>query len=514
MFTIQRIVRIQQLMAIYVLLLEISPSVVQPFSPFPSCQRQRHASFSHQLHSTVAFSSSSSSYNHTEESSPAPVYISIGPPCSGKTEALRHMLLQDGYDPDLVFGEKQEIQVSSDSAYYRIPLEGFLFPNSTYLKGVSEEVLIGSTTVQERLLDPTFEASDEELRLVLLRVAGRISEEEFQHGIWEVGTNSGSLHNIGRNQFYQEYLPVAVEQVVVQAVSEVICRMEFMQQDENETMEELPYKEDATNSGKRNVAKCNYKSNTTTATQQPHLLSARALISTPHVDLFVPQRVMNHIPQASRQLLDYVKNPENRQIPIFWSNTNSRPKEYVAALEAAEQSERPVRFCAWKVQWEVTPTELLRRNVARFRQTGRYIPAGAVHATQGRVERLVSGAKSLVSQNLEKSQEGYDLETAFCELAGFRRDVLTGLVTQVGPPQKHRHYGSKRYNNNNSKRRRTYYSGTDSNSKKKTSTTKQSNSVQQEARAKRRQEREIQRQKREDLRSYIQKTIGSRKGQS
>jgi hypothetical protein len=69
--------------------------------------------------------------------------------------------------------------------------------------------------------------------------------------------------------------------------------------------------------------------------------------------------------------------------------------EYGSALAAAQAARRPVRFVAWGTRHlpRVSRGELLRRNVERFRCTGRYIPSGAVGAALGRVERLIQVAQ-------------------------------------------------------------------------------------------------------------------------
>mmetsp|Transcript_3387 Transcript_3387/g.5137 ORF Transcript_3387/g.5137 Transcript_3387/m.5137 type:complete len:526 (+) Transcript_3387:75-1652(+) len=470
----------------------------QLYSCFAAKQQQQQQQQQQQLDTITTTNNAAlspsllSSHTSAAATTAAPVYITIGPPCSGKTEALRQLLLQDGYDPDLVFSDK-EVQLSRN-AYHRISLEGFLFPNSTYLErnGIGKEILVGSTTVQDRLMDPTFERSDQELRHVLLRVAGRISEDEFQQRAKELG---GDANNFRRNAVYED-LCTAVEQVVVQAVSEVICQMQFLEEEENQKQDaDLPYtdKNDTTSEQKLDYSSIN--------ATQAHLLSARALIQTPYVEIFVPQHVLSSIPQAEKQLSELLETDDDTDnddsnSPAFWSNTNSRPKEYVAALEAAQAAGRPVQFCAWTVQWEVDRVELLRRNVARFRKSGRYIPAGAVSAALGRVIRLVKCAQQLCQETARGSKSQlYDYNAAFCELAGFRRDPETGLVTKIGPPLDLKPQPQQRY------RRRTPYKRPDVNKEHRRS----------DVQRQKRQRKEIQRQKRHDLRSYIQKTIVERK---
>jgi hypothetical protein len=84
--------------------------------------------------------------------------------------------------------------------------------------------------------------------------------------------------------------------------------------------------------------------------------------------------------------------------------------------------------------------------VARFRNSGRYIPAGAVGAALGRVDKLLNEAqveaKILAKDDayinepeiLPGDRENQLMDAAFASLAGFRR-IEGGFVVKVGEPK-------------------------------------------------------------------------------
>jgi putative endonuclease len=370
---------------------------------------------------------------------PAPLLITIGPPCCGKTEALRSYLLSEGYDPDDVFSK--DVALDDNSAvYHRIPLAAFLFPSTRLDPDIGAQLLQSGSTVQDRLLDPSYDSTDEEIRNIMLRIAGRITPQEFAERTREQALQAGDTVKFFKKRriAVAEDLIGAVEQVVVQAVSEVICHMQ-LKRDAQAGDDELPYDEE------------NEKDPATTLdlskmnATQAHLLSARALIQTPHVDLFVPQAIFHGgIERAEEILYELLQSSVDK--PVSWGNTNTRPTEYAAALSAAEKAGRPVKFVAWGTNRlpRVSRQELLRRNVARFRKIGRCIPAGAVGAALGRVETLVKeaqhqaeklfGDKACPPELQPVEWENHKMDVAFATLAGFRMEE-GGYVVEVDEPK-------------------------------------------------------------------------------
>eukprot|EP00577_Skeletonema_sp_RCC1716_P007473 CAMPEP_0113387216 /NCGR_PEP_ID=MMETSP0013_2-20120614/8418_1 /TAXON_ID=2843 ORGANISM="Skeletonema costatum, Strain 1716" /NCGR_SAMPLE_ID=MMETSP0013_2 /ASSEMBLY_ACC=CAM_ASM_000158 /LENGTH=593 /DNA_ID=CAMNT_0000270097 /DNA_START=156 /DNA_END=1938 /DNA_ORIENTATION=+ /assembly_acc=CAM_ASM_000158 len=99
--------------------------------------------------------------------------------------------------------------------------------------------------------------------------------------------------------------------------------------------------------------------------------------------------------------------------PLSWGNTNTRPREMITALDAAEKSQRPVHFIiyggleacdqirdhSFQVDDDLTlclpkssRLTLLKRNIGRFVETGRYIPCSAIADAMERVNSMVASA--------------------------------------------------------------------------------------------------------------------------
>lgn len=393
------------------------------------------------------------SINHLD-SKAAPLYITVGPPCAGKTEALRLQLEQDGYDADALLSQDVALDEQLD-VYKRVPLAGFIFPSSRLDPELGDTLLPSGVTLKERLLDPSppLDKTDGELRNIILRVAGRITDREFADRTRQQALQAGDTVQFFRNRRIQvaEDLIHAVEHVSVQAVGEVLFHMQLHQEQHAHDEQELPYDEDEEQ--KVNLSALNATS--------AHLLSARALIRTPFVELFVPHAIFRGgIDQAEEELQRLLDNVPFTH-PVSWGNTNTRPLEYVAALKAAQRAGRPVHFVAWGKTTHmprVPRRELLRRTVSKFRLTGRYVPAGAVGAALGRVERLIKEAEKEASDLLaggdgiassdrlanassqgklkQATQEENHkmMNAAFASLAGFSMDK-DGYVTQIGDPR-------------------------------------------------------------------------------
>ena len=417
----------------------------------------------------------------------APLYITIGPPCGGKSDAITRQARRDGYvlpendhHCDGNIGEENvvELQEQADGLYQRVPLAAFLFPNSTkYLdsKLGDETVLQSGMTVRERLLYPSpppLDETDLELRHVILRVAGRMTAEDFAERIRQqqlsMVSSNCPLYIRRRREKIADDLVRAVEAVSVQAVGEVLMHVHLAESNGRnatsqarpgvvlspfaEDGEDLPYSDSNDSHDEPVEHSKNDGEYIMEPTASAHLLSAKSLIRTPHVDIFVANALFGGgISQAERRLEQLLGNKDQfADHPISWGNTNTRISEYVPALKAAEIAGRPVQFVVWggDMMPKVSRTELLRRNVEKFRRTGRYVPAGAIGAALGRVEKLLREARK-ESKRIQASQDsGLDesvlLGSALASLAGFRMDN-DGCVVQIGEP---RRFGRKEKGSN------------------------------------------------------------------
>jgi hypothetical protein len=103
---------------------------------------------------------------------------------------------------------------------------------------------------------------------------------------------------------------------------------------------------------------------------------------------------------------------------LAWGNTNTRPREYKEALAVAAKTSRPVYFLVYadNNQCEggvflpkVGLQELMRRNLSRLLQTGKYVPCRAMVEANDRVSNLVQSAQhnlpSPTFSKLELDQE-------------------------------------------------------------------------------------------------------------
>jgi hypothetical protein len=108
----------------------------------------------------------------------------------------------------------------------------------------------------------------------------------------------------------------------------------------------------------------------------------------------------------------------NSSTSLAWGNTNTRPREYKEALAAAAKTSRPVYFLVYADSLceggiflpKVGLQELMRRNLSRFLQTGKYVPFRAMVEANDRVSNLVESAqRNLRSPTFSKLQLDQEL---------------------------------------------------------------------------------------------------------
>ena len=181
-----------------------------------------------------------------QASIPAPVYITVGPPCAGKTAALVACLERDGYDPTKVLSSKEVALDEQSDVYVRVPLAGFLFPQTRLDTSIGSTTIdakhnndtkLGDfilkstgTTLRDRLLDPptvNLANTDTELRNVILRVAGRTTPQEFANRTRAHALAAGDTSRYYKKRRMQvaNDLIDGVEQAAARAVGEVLFQM-------------------------------------------------------------------------------------------------------------------------------------------------------------------------------------------------------------------------------------------------------------------------------------------------
>ena len=378
---------------------------------------------------------------------------------------------------------RKQVSLGADGGllYHRIPIAAFLYPTSHLTPDIGNTILYDDITVRDRLLGLVATAgtgtgtaqtshrsqrqqkkrttmlqneqrTDLELRTIVLRLSGRITSEQFATQLRLLVYDAGDTVEYfkqRRIQIYQDLL-AAVEEVAIEAIGEVLVQLDQQEQEQTQAQqaqeipkeeqgddgeEELPYISggiDTTTSTLEELESLlSPTSSSSSASSSAHLLSARALIKTPYVEVYVKQAIFEKgggIDRAEKELISLTttgkeqeeeaqdknedkdqtknngnnKNKNNKNKPIAWKQTNTRPMEYIPALEAAERSNRPVKFIWWGMEiLEILPEEkdmvntttstvtngvvdimprvsrkeLLKRNIRNFRNTGRYIPA-------------------------------------------------------------------------------------------------------------------------------------------
>jgi len=112
-------------------------------------------------------------------------------------------------------------------------------------------------------------------------------------------------------------------------------------------------------------------------------------------------------------------NRTTKSSAIAWGNTNSKPSDYIAILEAAERSARPVYFIPFiqKERFKIKNglclpwipfQQLINRNVKRLYNDGRYVPIRSILEHCSRVERLMTSVEDEVKKLKMKSNESID----------------------------------------------------------------------------------------------------------
>eukprot|EP00985_Skeletonema_marinoi_P005814 scaffold2523_cov115-Skeletonema_marinoi.AAC.3 len=178
--------------------------------------------------------------------------------------------------------------------------------------------------------------------------------------------------------------------------------------------------------------------------------------------------------------------------PLSWGNTNTRPREMITALDAAEKSQRPVHFIiyggleacdkirdhSFQVDDDLTlclpkssRLTLLKRNIGRFVETGRYIPCSAIADAMERVNSMVASAVAeankeeiMSSSCCDRSNDAkFRLDYELAKLAGYSLHE-NRTVSCLSPSDNRGNYASGGRGNNGGGGGRGRYNGGQHNS--------------------------------------------------
>ena len=160
------------------------------------------------------------------------------------------------------------------------------------------------------------------------------------------------------------------------------------------------------------------------------------------------------------------------QTPVAWGNTNAKPRDYVVALECAVAQGRPVYFVKETTFWDaeespetshtfgdkakkrdseeeiikkrfsneiaiprmqrVPITTLWRRNLQRLSKTGKYIPASVIELCRQNVDQMLDQAYKLATTNRVAKKSSKDFRNNEEELEQFELAVDQALVSMAG----------------------------------------------------------------------------------
>ena len=470
--------------------------------------------------STTAVESCSST-NATTPSNKGTIYITIGPQCAGKTTILKRIFGQsfDKNEEDIVSSagksirkEEGGVDITIDDqklVYIPVAASYFLYNNTSSntnnnnnnSSNASSFPSLNSTvygkTIRERINDP----SNVELALLTQRLGGTLTAQEFASRIQQQqGKDNGrSIGSSNLQTTVQEDLIHAVEHVLQLHDSKCGGANNEASSDPSPL---LPEKIDLfiveSIFQPRPMKLIQISSNKPTRLESSLSLSSSETVSA--------------LDQSLHQLKSYATdhNVHSSTAPLSSGNTNTRPREFQNALEAAKVSGRPVEFIVFggneacemicqhvsRREYRKMPHEhneedddvdakdstkdspallclpkvdrrtLFIRNINRFIQTGRYIPTQAIDDAMVRVESMLANAvaeanKRVSNEECAKTTSMDDakflLDSELAKLAGYR--LNTSRTVSGGNANNNnnggRRYDSSRGNNN----RNNYQSG-------------------------------------------------------
>jgi hypothetical protein len=340
----------------------------------------------------------------------APLYITIGPPCSGKTTWIKQ---QKDAIIDITLDDQTGV-------YHAVPTHWFLDASadqesesliatenshlSLHEKGI--DTMVHGKSLRDRIWAP----DQSELRALLARLGNRISKAEYE----------AALMTSTRNP--------AVRQALVEVTEEVLVQLPVPNSlDTNSTNDvpltiQLPPTVDVY--VRETLFRSNREDNLTAIERAERLLWDTAQGVLP-----------SEMPAASD-----TERTQGASQPMSWGNTNTQPSDYKTALTVAARSRRPVYFVVYRdPEMSVMPpsskgvglkdstrspigdvngggmsdgendsifdlrssgfVELLRRSLHRLLHTGRYVPATVVWDMRSRTESVIQcGIREALNQ--------------------------------------------------------------------------------------------------------------------
>lgn len=364
----------------------------------------------------------------------APIYIPIGPPCAGKTTTLSRILVPANVTASNQLSNNHHLSAAGrtagrdisiddqDGVYMQIPTRLFLVddPKSPRPNGADGTLLnqtVHGKSIYNRLYS---DGANDELRVVLRRLAGKITKEEFreavmrQMGCWN-STNEAESSD-SNNESEQPGRLVGRHGGPLQIPASTVA--------------------------KYLIAAVEHYAESETLTSSGHLRDANHPIlgRDGYTDLFVLEAIFRstnvieggrsrtrpsglNLALSKMERLACNSSALPPDVPLAWGNTNTRPREYTSGLEVAQKSGRPIVFVPHvnptvvSVQGEGGPgssseflyhvelDELYLRSIKRLIYTGRYVPATAIKDAAFRCDSLMLSAKAEMCRMFPTTQD-------------------------------------------------------------------------------------------------------------
>jgi len=296
-----------------------------------------------------------------------PLYITIGPPCAGKTTLL-HRLEERLKTPlqDVTLDDQQDV-------YVEVPVKYFLLNAPQEDKNdIFLQKRIQYKTLASRIYD---NATNGELRAILQRIDGRLSPDEFESTIQTLYAQHANSTASNNTDYFRDMATLVLNTV------HAICQ---------------------------------------TASEENSPISLPS-----HIQLFCVESLFRPHPntnktgvESAHDLLWEYGKLNATTTALAWGNTNTRPREYREALDVATVTKRPVYFIVYAqdntnnilttsgvCMPHVGLQELMRRNVMRMLSSGKFVPGRALVESHDRIATFMETALDNLQRRFPDKQE-------------------------------------------------------------------------------------------------------------
>lgn len=377
-----------------------------------------------------------------QKNNKAPIYVTIGPQCAGKTSFLKLLI----NSTESAVGENHQHEepvhdISIDDeigVYLSIPKKLFLVDSSVDTASYDHILFtrFHNKTISERIYDD----SNKEQRIVLQRLCNVLSADEFSNRILSFEIDARVNQNwrkLSHNDGLQDY-----RHVIIELVEKAVEQHGFLGIDNVDLF----------------VVESIFRSRDQ---ENPSLYSEQSNCANTICPASITARSLSGL-SAATEKLKYLSFHKNGTVPLAWGNTNTKSSDYLPALEAAERSGRPVYFIPYMSSNEnliqymdglVLPNvgivTLLERNIQRLIASGRYIPSKAIIDASVRVnqmiERVIDDLKNTKPSSKSFSQLEFDM--ALTNLSGdFIMSPYDRTVRRINRPKGYRANSNNHHN--------------------------------------------------------------------